>query len=116
VACTLRLILMFCCSLGCLAQAQDKPAPARGELLYATHCIACHNTQLHWRNKHLATSWSRLKAEVDRWQKAAALGWRDEEVTEVARYLNARYYHFPAPLISNSTSGKVTKLSSKLDQ
>ena len=93
------------------AHAQGKSSPSRGELLYTTHCIACHSAQLHWRDRKLATDWAHLKAEVDRWQKTTGLQWRDEDVTEVARYLNTRYYHFPAPALSRSKTGDATQLS-----
>ena len=79
------------------AVAQPEHDPARGELLYSTHCIACHNIQLHWRDKKLVTSWNGLGAEVRRWQKASGLGWSDEDIFAVTRYLNDRYYHYPAP-------------------
>jgi mono/diheme cytochrome c family protein len=98
-----------------VAHAQSKNATSRGELLYATHCIGCHNTQLHWRDTKLATDWPRLKAEVDRWQKATGLRWRDEDVTEVARYLNARYYHFTAPVAGRSINPDATKVSRQQD-
>jgi mono/diheme cytochrome c family protein len=67
---------------------------SRGELLYATHCITCHTEQMHWRAKSLATDWTTLKAQVQRWQGNASLGWSDDDVVEVARYLNARFYRF----------------------
>ena len=79
------------------AQAQA-PTPAtggRGELLYATHCQACHTTQVHWREKRLATDWAGLAAQVERWQANARLGWSGEDVNAVARYLNGRFYRFP---------------------
>jgi mono/diheme cytochrome c family protein len=79
------------------AQAQSAPAYPRGELLYTTHCIACHTTQVHWREKKLATDWAGLVTQVERWQKNANLGWNGEDADAVARYLNAAYYHFPAP-------------------
>lgn len=84
---------------GNIAHADVKPLPnpTRGELLYSTHCIACHNAEMHWRNKKLATDWQSLQSEVRRWQGASGLGWGDEEVVEVARYLNALHYHYPAP-------------------
>lgn len=71
----------------------------RGELLYLTHCIGCHNTQPHWRDRKAARNWASLKAGVGRWQKTSGLGWRDEDVSNVARYLNARYdrFHEPEP-------------------
>jgi hypothetical protein len=64
--------------------------------LYSTHCIACHSTQVHWRDKKLVTDQDSLQAEVRRWQKISRLGWDDNDIDEVAQYLNARYYHYPA--------------------
>jgi mono/diheme cytochrome c family protein len=71
--------------------------PTRGELLYETHCIACHTAQVHWRDKKAATDWQSLRAEVRRWQAAAQLRWSDDDINEVARHLNQRYYRFTAP-------------------
>jgi hypothetical protein len=34
---------------------------------------------------------------VRRWQAAAQLRWSDEDITEVARHLNQRYYRFTQP-------------------
>ena len=71
------------------------PAPTRGELLYTTHCIACHNSQMHWRDQRLATDWPSLRAQVRRWQEVGKLGWADDDIREVTRYLNDRIYRFP---------------------
>jgi mono/diheme cytochrome c family protein len=75
--------------------AQGPPAADRGELLYAIHCIACHNEQLHWRDGKVARDWPRLKAEVRRWQAAARLRWSEDDIVAVARYLNETVYHLP---------------------
>jgi len=75
-----------------LAQPRDA---TRGELLYSTHCVACHTSEVHWREKRLVRDWSSLRAEVRRWQKLSGLGWGNDDVAAVARYLNALYYHFP---------------------
>jgi mono/diheme cytochrome c family protein len=79
------------------AQPTAKTDAPRGELLYSTHCIGCHTAQVHWRDKRLATDWTSLRAQVRRWQGNTGLGWSDEEIVEVTRYLNARYYHFQPP-------------------
>jgi len=82
------------------AQLQPGASPSRGELLYATHCTACHTTEIHWRQKKLATDWASLKQQVRRWAGNAGLGWSDDEIVEVARYLNAVYYRFEAPSVT----------------
>lgn len=92
------IIVMWLVAFGTatVAEAQTRPAATRGELLYSTHCIACHASQLHWRDKRLARNWDGLQAEVRRWQNLSGLGWSDDDINEVARYLNARYYRYPA--------------------
>jgi mono/diheme cytochrome c family protein len=65
--------------------------------LYTTHCGACHGTQMHWREKKLATTWDTLKAQVRRWQGVARLEWGEAEVEDVARYLNETIYRYPEP-------------------
>ena len=92
-----------------IANAQSATDTSRGELLYSTHCIACHSAQIHWRDKKIATNWITLKEEVGRWQRTAGLGWREEDVTAVARYLNTLYYRFPSPNIANNQKEVVRK-------
>jgi mono/diheme cytochrome c family protein len=85
-------------ALGCasaLSQAQQAPSQARGEMLYNTHCISCHSTQMHWRNDRLAFDWDSLKAQVRNWQGRAGLQWGDADITEVARHLNDTIYRHP---------------------
>ncbi|MDE2311345.1 MAG: hypothetical protein KGL01_11060 [Betaproteobacteria bacterium] len=78
-----------------LAHAQPKHGESRGELLYATHCNACHTSKIHWREQKLAIDWSSLKAQVRRWQASIGLDWSEEEITDVTNYLNTVHYGFP---------------------
>ena len=91
------LVLLACLASWAPAQAQAPSEPSRGELLYSTHCLACHSTQLHWRDKQAAQNWAGLKAQVRRWQATTGLSWSEEDITEVATYLNAQFYQFPLP-------------------
>jgi mono/diheme cytochrome c family protein len=84
--------LLAAALVGAPAEAQS-----RGELLYATHCIACHTTQVHWRDRRLATNWVSLQAQVSRWQAAGSLNWTDEDVVAVTKHLNERFYGFKSP-------------------
>jgi mono/diheme cytochrome c family protein len=70
--------------------------PTRGQLLYDTHCIACHSTQMHWRDKRQATDWASLLAQVRQWQAREGLSWTDADVDAVATYLNDIIYRLPA--------------------
>ena len=73
--------------------AQDEHS--RGELLYDTHCAACHSKQIHWRDRKLVTDWATLVAQTERWQRNNGLGWSGEEVDAVARYLARQVYRLP---------------------
>ena len=83
------------------AQAQSSPVGgvvvpvSRGQALYDTHCIACHTTQVHWRDARLVTDWDSLKREVRRWQATNALAWPEADVVQVARHLNDTFYRYP---------------------
>ena len=103
---TVRVNSLICRSLICLVAltaaagvAHAQPAPesvsTRGELLYSTHCIECHTTEMHWRSNRQARDWDTLKFQVRRWQGVASLGWTETDVDDVARYLNDTIYKFP---------------------
>jgi mono/diheme cytochrome c family protein len=73
---------------------QPASAQGRGESLYSTHCGACHTAQMHWRANGAVKDWASLKGEVRKWQAVASLAWTEDEVLDVARYLNDNIYHF----------------------
>jgi mono/diheme cytochrome c family protein len=77
-----------------IAHAQTEQGATLGELLYSTHCSTCHAVEIHWRAKSLSSDWSSLKVQVRRWQLNIGLGWSEDEITDVTRYLNNAYYNF----------------------
>jgi hypothetical protein len=79
------------------AAANDNDRPSRGQLLYQTHCIGCHTTQMHWRDRRLATDWVRLVALVAQWQERQRLAWSPDDVIEVVWHLNDTIYRHPRP-------------------
>jgi mono/diheme cytochrome c family protein len=76
------------------AAAQTPAEPSRGQLLYGTHCVECHNTQVHWRDDKLATDWVSLKLQVQRWQARALLNWSEADIVSVTRHLNDTIYRY----------------------
>jgi mono/diheme cytochrome c family protein len=68
---------------------------ARGQLIYETRCIACHDRSVHARNPRSARSCEEIRDQVERWSLQSGSGWSREEIEDVTAYLNQRYYHFP---------------------
>ena len=99
--------LMFVAALA--AGQGPRTGEPSGELLYSTHCIACHTTQVHWREKRLATDWTSLKFQVRRWQENIGLDLGEDDVAAVASYLNGLYYHFPATDAGQSGESDATR-------
>jgi mono/diheme cytochrome c family protein len=66
----------------------------RGQALYENHCMFCHEATVHTRATRRATSVAELRKWVSTWSFHASLGWTDEEIDDVADYMNRRYYHF----------------------
>jgi mono/diheme cytochrome c family protein len=92
---TRTLLLAALAGTGAVALSQAPPPASKGELLYTTHCNECHTTQMHWRDNRRALDWESLKAQVRRWQGNTGLMWSDQEIAEVARYLNDTIYRYP---------------------
>ena len=76
------------------AAAEPEGAGARAQLLYETHCASCHTAKVHWRNDKLASDWNSLKAQVNRWQDISGLKWSEQDITDVAFYLNILHYNY----------------------
>jgi mono/diheme cytochrome c family protein len=91
----LLLALALTVAAPLLAQSPMRPAPSDGALLYQTHCIGCHDKQIHWRDNRLAKDWRSLAAQVRRWQTNTGLQWTEQEIDDVVRYLNQTIYKFP---------------------
>lgn len=63
---TMGICMAFVLWLHAYAHAALNSSESRGELLYATHCNACHSAEVHWRKLKLATDWDSLVAQVRR--------------------------------------------------
>jgi hypothetical protein len=70
----------------------------RGRLLYENHCTSCHESVVHIRDNRQAKSLGEVYWQTTRWAVERELDWRYEEINDVARYLNTRFYQFEAPV------------------
>jgi mono/diheme cytochrome c family protein len=104
--CRTLLLLALLGSAAAAARAQDAAAPSRGRLLYETHCIACHDTQVHWRDLKQATDWASLQLQVRRWQSNIGLRWSEADIDDVAGHLNDTIYRFARPTGQSALPGR----------
>ncbi|MDR4518006.1 MAG: hypothetical protein MRK00_11565 [Nitrosomonas sp.] len=97
----IKSLIVLACTIPILCNsvyAQSGFDETRGELLYSIHCISCHDSEIHWREKKLVTNWDTLKDQVERWQGNLALDWNDNDIIDVTGYLNLQFYHYPVML------------------
>lgn len=79
------------------AQPSEPPStPVRGQLLYENHCTSCHESTLHIRERRRARTLADLRGWAVHWSTYLKLNWGAEEVDDVVRYLNGKYYKYPA--------------------
>ena len=64
----------------------------RGQALYENHCQHCHEGWAHTRDGRVVDSLDGLRLRVSSWSMHAGLHWGDEEIDDVTRYLNRRFY------------------------
>ena len=87
----LGLAACFALALPVAARAQNHE---RGELLYDTYCTSCHGSVMHVRERRARTM-EEIARQVARWQSSLGLKWTDQEIADVARYLDRRFYKLP---------------------
>ena len=58
------------------------------------NCTSCHGSELYTRKDRLVTSRPGLTKQVKRCELALGLTWFDDDIDNVAEYLNGKYYRF----------------------
>lgn len=97
-ACGLLLGLLLGCvspmSSGQSGSEPPPPDPARGRQLYENHCLQCHTSQVHIRERRKGRDPQSVKHQIYRWRSHLELDWGTQEVEDVYTYLQQRFYHF----------------------
>jgi mono/diheme cytochrome c family protein len=91
VRCASALVVLAFCPA---ALAQD---PARGKLLYETHCGGCHYERVHERMQTKVGDMGDLRDEVARWAAQTRRPFTLEDLEDVVQYLNESHYRLGLP-------------------
>ncbi len=59
-----------------------------------TNCTKCHGDEIYTRADRKVTSLDGLNRQVGRCETALGLQWFDEDIADVASYLNDKFYKF----------------------
>ncbi len=65
-----------------------------GDDLHFEHCTGCHDESVYTRADRNLRSLKRLGLQVRYCKDTIGLAWFDEDVDDVAEFLNRNYYHF----------------------
>jgi len=77
------------------------PAPGlaadigHGRQLQQKNCMGCHDDSVYTRQDRKISTLDGLQKQVQRCELTLGLKWFDEDVDDVAAYLNDSYYRFP---------------------
>ncbi len=70
------------------------PTTSYGQLLYEHHCLRCHESNIHIRDRNKAMNVANVKAWVIKWQAYEKLNWDHDAVNAVTDYIVKQYYKF----------------------
>ena len=68
-----------------------------GKALHDENCMRCHQENIYTRKNRLIHSFPDLHERIRQCELSADLTWFDEEIDNVAAYLNDAFYHFEMP-------------------
>jgi hypothetical protein len=87
-------VLAMVGSIGLLGLASPAAAQDidRAQLLYENHCQLCHEDWAHTREQRRVKTIDGLRRQVSSWSAHAGLSWSREDIEQVTRYLNERFY------------------------
>ena len=57
-------------------------------------CMKCHDNSSFTPNEEKVNSFKKLHTKVQRCESGNHVGWFEEEILDVSKYLNNEFYHF----------------------
>lgn len=93
---SLRVLCMMALLLPIAAQAETLlPGDAkRGEILHQAKCVACHDARVYTRTPRQVKTMEGLIGRVNACNQQLRAGFSRDDVNDVVKYLNDRYYQF----------------------
>lgn len=90
----MKYLFTLCLLFSSATLAADAPNAERGRLLYENHCMVCHTAKVHGRIRPLPLDMKELRSIIAFWAKNEKLSWTEQEIDDVAQYLDITHYRF----------------------
>lgn len=87
-------ILCLALAVSALLPPVEAADADNAQKLYDQNCISCHGPEIYTREDRKVTSLPGLQRQVQRCELALGLKWFDEDINDMTRFLNERYYRF----------------------
>ena len=65
-----------------------------GKSLHDENCLRCHDESKYLSKNRIIKNFQQLHERIRQCELMAELTWFDEEIDDVAAYLNNQFYHF----------------------
>jgi len=89
---TVSLMSTTVCLLAATSSLQAAN-PDNGKTLVEGNCTKCHDERVYTRQDRRVTTIEGLTKQVTNCERALGLKWFDDDIDDVAAYLNQNYYH-----------------------
>jgi len=89
----MKVLIISMMTLALLLVARPLLA-GQGKSLYEKNCTRCHDTKVFTREDRGIKSLEGLETRVKQCTAAAEVNWVDEDIKNVADYLNKNFYKF----------------------
>ena len=86
--------LIACAGVAGAGAVVDVPDVDHGRALYEIHCIVCHTSKVHRRFPPSAIDMDALRYIVKVWVEEQHLRWSQQDIEDVAQYLDRAQYRF----------------------
>ena len=90
---TVSLMNITVCLLAATSSLQAAN-PDNGKTLVDSNCTKCHDERVYTRPDRRVTTLEGLNKQVTRCEQSLGLKWFDDDIADVAAYLNQTYSHF----------------------
>jgi len=87
-------LLPFLVSLAVMPAIPLAADVSHGQSLHASNCAHCHSTEVYTRENRRITSMGALEKQIRRCEISQGLKWFDDDINDVAAYLDENYYRF----------------------